>query len=96
MMNNEEIMSRVRDTLVTAGSTFTQDKKDAYQRAIENEENEKAKWVLQTILENAEVAERDRSPLCDDSGIPHLVLEVGSQCAVTGDMIDAIKEGIAE
>ena len=51
---------------------------------------------MQTILENAEVAERDRSPLCDDSGIPHLVLEVGSQCAVTGDMIDAIKEGIAE
>ena len=40
------------------------------------EENPNAKWVLETILENAETAERNCS-LCDDTGIPHLVLEVG-------------------
>ena len=92
----EEIAALVRDTLVEAGSTFRQDKKDAYQRAIASETNEKAKWVLETILENAEAAQRDRSPLCDDSGIPHLVLEIGEDTAITGKTLDAIKEGVTE
>lgn len=78
------IIALVRDTLVEAGSTFREDKKEAYRNAIAKEQNEKAKWVLQTILDNAEAAEKNRSPLCDDTGIPHLVLEVGQDCAVTG------------
>ena len=81
MKNN--IVALVRDTLVDAGSTFREDKKQAYKRAIETETNEKAKWVLQTILDNACVASSNRSPLCDDSGIPHLVLEIGENKAVT-------------
>ena len=92
----EEIVALVRDTLVEAGSTFRQDKKEAYQRAVASETNEKAKWVLETILENAEAAQRDRSPLCDDSGIPHLVLEIGEDTAITGKTLDAIKEGVTE
>lgn len=96
MMNEVQIIESVKTALVEAGSTFRQDKKDAYRRAIDTETNEKAKWVLQTILENAEAAEEHRSPLCDDSGIPHLVLEVGPDCAVTGRMLDAIKQGVVE
>lgn len=91
-----DIIALVRDTLVQAGSTFREDKKEAYRRAIEAETNEKAKWVLQTLLENAEAAEANRSPLCDDTGIPHLVLEVGPDCAVTGRMLDEIREGIRQ
>lgn len=92
----EKTVSLVRNTLVEAGSTFREDKKEAYQKAIANETNEKAKWVLETILENANAAEKIHSPLCDDTGIPHMVLEVGQDAAVSGRMLDAIKEGIAE
>lgn len=96
MMTNEKIIELVRNTLVDAGSTFKEDKKDAYRRAIAAEHSEKAKWVLQTILDNADAAEEQKSPLCDDSGIPHLVLEVGPDCAVTGAMLQAIRQGVAE
>lgn len=92
----ERIAARVRDTLVEAGSTFRQDKKDAYCRAIRAEENEQAKWVMRTILENAEAAEKNHSPLCDDTGIPHLLLEVGPDMAVNGRMLAAIRQGVAE
>lgn len=95
-MYNKRIIDLVRDTLVTAGSTFKKDKKDAYYKAIANETNKKAKWVLQTILDNAETAEQNLSPLCDDSGIPHLVLEIGPNRAVTGNMLKSIECGIAE
>ena len=98
-MNNSDlsynkIVSLVCNTLVEAGSTFREDKKIAYKNAIENETNEKAKWVLETILANAESAEKNHSPLCDDSGIPHLVLEIGADVVITGKTLDAIKEGI--
>ena len=92
----EEIVALVRDTLVDAGSTFRPDKKEVYKNAIQAERNEQAKWVMEQILANAEAAEENHSPLCDDSGIPHLVLEVGEECAVTGKMLDAIREGVAE
>ena len=92
----EEIVALVSDALVEAGSTFRKDKKEAYLRAIVAERNEKAKWVLEQILCNAETAEADHSPLCDDTGIPHLVLEIGEDCVVTGRMLDAIRKGVAE
>lgn len=88
------IVEKVKNTLVCAGSTFSSDKKHMYKKAIEGEENEQAKWVLETILKNAEIAEKNRIPLCDDTGIPHLLLEVGKECSITGEMIEAIKEGI--
>ena len=96
MKTYDGIVALVRDTLVDAGSTFRPDKKEAYRRAIKTERNPQAKWVLEQVLENAEVAERDHSPLCDDTGIPHLVLEVGEDCAVTGKMLDAIRAGVTE
>lgn len=93
--NYDRIVSLVSDALVKAGSTFREDKKEAYRRAIDAEDNQNAKWVLETVLENAEAAEKNSSPLCDDTGIPHLVLEVGPDAAVTGRTLDAIKAGVA-
>jgi len=91
-----EVVAKVADTLVRAGSTFRQDKKDAYRRAIAAEELPRAKWNLETILENAEVAACNRSPLCDDTGIPHIFIEVGPNRAITGSLMTAIQEGVRE
>lgn len=96
MIDRRDIISKVADALIEAGSTFRQDKKQAYLCAINNESNENSKWVMQTILENSEVAEKNRSPLCDDTGIPHVVLEIGANSIISGDMIDAIEEGIRQ
>lgn len=94
MEYNQEIVEKIANTLVRAGSTFLEDKKRAYKRAIEKEENPQSKWVLETILENALVAEKNQSPLCDDTGIPHIVLEIGPNMTVTGSVLESIKEGI--
>lgn len=95
-MYDEKTVNKVCDTLVKAGSTFLPDKKCAYKRAIEKETNAKAKWTLEKILENAEVAEKNHSPLCDDTGIPHLLLEIGKNKAVTGILLESVKEGIRQ
>lgn len=93
---NERIIQVVSEGLVSAGSAFLPDKKAAYERAIENERNSQAKWIMEQILKNALVAEKNKSPLCDDTGIPHLVLDVGTSCSVTGNALGSIKEGIRQ
>jgi fumarate hydratase subunit alpha len=93
---NDRIIEKVSNGLVASGSSFLLDKKAAYERAIAKETNSQAKWTLETILENAIVAEKNHSPLCDDTGIPHLVLDVGPNCPVTGDMLQSIKEGVSQ
>jgi fumarate hydratase subunit alpha len=92
----EEIIVRVAKTLIKAGSTFREDKKEAYLRAIRQETSLQSKWVLETLLENAVVAEENKGPLCDDTGIPHLFLEAGRSRSITGEMLSAIYKGIEE
>ena len=90
------IVDKVADCLVRAGSTFREDQKEAYRKAIADEPNSQSCWVMQQVLDNALVAEKNRSPLCDDTGIPHLFLEAGPNRNVTGELLEQIKEGVAQ
>ena len=89
------IVEKVAQCLVTAGSTFREDQKEAYRKAIADEQIESSCWVMKQVLDNALVAEKRKSPLCDDTGIPHLFLEVGKNHAVTGELLEQVKEGVA-
>lgn len=89
------IQEKVAECLVRAGSTFREDQKEAYRKAIADEVNAQSCWVMQQVLDNAIVAEKRKSPLCDDTGIPHLFLEVGPNRSVTGELLEQIKEGVA-
>lgn len=89
------IQKKVAECLVRAGSTFREDQKEAYRKAISNEIIESSCWVMRQILENALVAEGNHSPLCDDTGIPHLFLEIGKNKTITGKLLEQIKEGVA-
>lgn len=89
-----DIISKVAQCLIAAGSTFREDQKEAYRHAIEQESNTNSCWVMKQVLENALVAEKNQGPLCDDSGIPHLFLEVGPHRHVTGELIQQIHTGV--
>ena len=90
------IREKVANCLVEAGSTFREDQKEAYRKAIADEQIESSCWVMKQVLDNALVAEERHSPLCDDTGIPHLFLEVGSNKCVTGALLEEIKEGVRQ
>jgi fumarate hydratase subunit alpha len=96
MLDENKIVEKVKDCLMTASSTFSEDRKEIYHKAIERETVPTAKWVLETNLQNALVAEKNKSPLCDDTGIPHFFLEVGSNQCVSGQLFGYIQEGIRE
>lgn len=92
----DNIIEKVASCLVKAGSTFREDQKEAYRRAIAKEPGTSSCWVMQQVLDNALVAEKTCGPLCDDTGIPHVFIEVGKNRAITGKMMADIKDGIRE
>lgn len=94
MEENQAVIDKVSATLIKAGSSFSPDKIEAYRRTIREEHNEQAIWAMETILKNAEIAEQNQSPLCDDTGIPHIVLDVGPHRAVTGSLMESIEMGV--
>jgi fumarate hydratase subunit alpha len=95
-LNKEEIIEKVKQCLITASCVFSDDKKEAYRKAVERETVSVPKWVLETCLQNAKIAEENRSPLCDDTGIPHLFLEIGHNQKFDAQLIEQINEGICE
>lgn len=90
-----EIIEEISKSIIDASTTLTGDKLVALENAIEIEDNENAHWALLQILENYKVAEKTRFPLCDDTGIPHVIIEAGCEREITGDLLNNIHEGIA-
>ena len=89
-----DIVDKVSDSIIKASTNLSSDKMDALKSAIEKETNENARWALSQILENYEVAMRDKFPLCDDTGIPHVIIELGQNREITSELISQINEGI--
>ena len=88
------IVDKIKKTLVIAGSTFSEEKMTCYHEALMGENNELSRWAMETIVENAMIAKEYKSPLCDDTGIPHLIIEIGRGRTISGEFIDAIYEGV--
>ena len=90
-----DILDEISKTIIKASTTLSSDKYKALRKAIDMEDNENAKWALTQILENYHVAEKARFPLCDDTGIPHVIIEIGQNREISGELLNQIHEGIA-
>ncbi|BDH79091.1 MAG TPA: fumarate hydratase [Methanothermobacter sp.] len=90
------LVTRVKNALIKASTSYTSDIRRAYKRALRREEDENAAWVLKLILENEKIAKKEKRPLCDDTGIPHVILEIGEKTIPPKDLLGQVKEGIKE
>ncbi|MBR6992611.1 MAG: fumarate hydratase [Methanobrevibacter sp.] len=90
-----DLLDEISKTIINASTTLSSDKYKALRKAIDMEDNENAKWALTQILENYHVAEKARFPLCDDTGIPHVIIEIGQDREISGELLNQIYEGIA-
>ncbi len=89
-----DIVEKISDSIIKASTDLSDDKLKALEKAISCEDNVNAKWALKQILQNYNVAQDIRFPLCDDTGIPHVIIEMGSEREISGELINQIYEGI--
>jgi len=91
----KEITNKVAQLCIEANCLLGEDVKTAIKKAIEKEESPLGREVLKQILENAEIAKKEMVPLCQDTGLTVVFLEVGNEVRfVGGDLNEAINEGV--
>jgi fumarate hydratase subunit alpha len=66
----------------------------ALRKAASEETSPLGKEALKVILENAEIARRERMPLCQDCGTAVIFLEIGQDMHIKGDLMSALNEGV--
>jgi fumarate hydratase subunit alpha len=94
MITIEQITQDVAKLVVKASSHWSEDQIACWKNACEREELPRARWAMEQFLKNAETANRDRSPLCDDTGTPHPFLEIGDQAILPAGFLQAMEAGI--
>lgn len=94
-MDKKRILEKVAQCLVEASTKFRIDQVKSYKKAISEEDTPNARWVLEKILEDAQVAEAKELPLCDDTGIPHVFIEFGEGVKINSELDRVIREGIS-
>jgi fumarate hydratase subunit alpha len=89
-----DIKKKVANALIKASTTPTQDILDKYEKILETETNKNSKWIIELLLENARIAKKTKKPLCDDTGIPHILIETGKNTEIPLNLFQDIQLGI--
>lgn len=91
----EDIVARVAGLCREANFRLPERTRALLRRGLRAEESELGKTVFARIFENAEIAEREHVPLCQDCGSVLIFLEAGENFRVRGGgLMDAISEGV--
>ena len=90
-----EITRAVSDLFIDANCNLGEDVLAAFDRAIAKDESPVAREVLRELKENARIARDEQSPICQDTGLAVLFVEIGQDVHVVGgDLKAAINEGV--
>ncbi|MGD9886559.1 MAG: fumarate hydratase [Bacilli bacterium] len=94
VINLKEITSTITDLLLDANFSLGEDVFTAIRQAIKKEESPLGASILGQIVKNDEIATTEQVPMCQDTGMVVVFLEIGSQVIWDGDLEQAINEGV--
>ena len=89
-----DIQKKVAKALIQASTTPTQDILNKYEEILGTETNKNSRWIIELLLKNAKIAKKTKKPLCDDTGIPHVLLEIGKNIEIPPNLFQNIQIGI--
>lgn len=90
-----EITEAVKDMCIEANHFLTEDMKCALEKAALTEESILGRQILEQLQENLRIAGDDRIPICQDTGMAVIFVEVGQEIHFEGGTLtEAIQEGV--
>lgn len=96
-IHSDQITSIIKEMCIEANLSLSQDMKQKIENAADIEESELGKQILKQLKENMSIAEKEQIPICQDTGMTVVFIEVGQEVHFEGSYIeDAINEGIRE
>jgi len=93
----EEITKTIRRLCIEANTILGDDVIQAFEKAKEGEESPVGRDILRQLLNNAKIAREEGLPLCQDTGLAVVFVEMGQDVHVIGgDLSEAINEGVRQ
>lgn len=94
-VRTEQITENIREMCIEANHFLTGDMTEALDRAGESEKSPLGKQILQQLQENLQIAGEDMIPICQDTGMAVVFVEIGQDVQIEGGLLeDAIQEGV--
>ena len=92
-----KITEVIRKLCIEANEHLPEDVKCAIKTARKEEDGEIAKGILDNIIENNEIADRENVPICQDTGMAVVFMEIGQDVHITGgDLTECVNEGVRQ
>ena len=88
-----EVVARL---CVEANNHLPQDVKNCIEASYAKENWPQAKEILERIMENYQIADREDCPVCQDTGVACVFVKLGQEVHIQGDLTDAINEGVRQ
>ncbi len=92
-----DITENIRQMCIEANHYLSDDMKQVFNKAVDNEESPLGRQVLEQLKENLEIASSDMIPICQDTGMAVIFMNVGQEVHFEGGSItDAVNEGVRQ
>jgi fumarate hydratase subunit alpha len=96
-INTKRVTKAVKKLFIEANTILGEDVVGALRHALSREESETGRQVLQKIIENAAIARRKKMPICQDTGLAVVFVELGQDVHIVGgELHAAIEEGVRQ
>jgi len=92
-----KITEAVKNLCQEANYNLAEDVLEAINQALAEEESPPGREILREIIKNAEIARKEKLPICQDTGLAIVFLEIGQEVRIVGgDLHEAINQGVSE
>lgn len=97
IIHTEEIISNIREMCIEANHMLTRDMQKALECAVTEEKSPIGQKVLGQLQDNLRIAQEDTIPICQDTGMAVIFMEIGQDVHFEGgSLTDAINEGVRQ
>ena len=96
-VNVDKVTENIKEMCIEANHFLTDDMKKVFKNAVASEKSPLGKQVLNQLNENLDIAANDMIPICQDTGMAVVFINVGQDVHFTGGNItNAINEGVRQ
>lgn len=93
----QEITRNVKEMCIEANYYLSKDMNSSLKKAQKTEKSEIGKKILNQLQDNLKIAEEEKIPICQDTGMAVIFMEIGQDVHFEGGLLeDAIQEGIRQ
>lgn len=93
----EQIIKNVKEMCIEANHYLSPDMDAAMKQAVNTEKSELGKKILNQLQDNLKIADEDTIPICQDTGMAVIFMEVGQDVHFVGMAVeDAVNEGVRQ